>query len=180
MVFKEIVFGMKNYLCGADPYQVLITFILFCVLLAGIFQFTNKHIDWWYLIFTGLYFTTLFTVTILSRAPGSEVNTIDTIFQTWILQYDPKGSFNMQYDIIGNVLIFVPEGFLLSIKIRRKIIVILVCMFTSIFIEWIQYYTGCGMLEIADMVHNVCGGLLGVVGWNLLRHWDRIRKKGND
>lgn len=66
----------------------------------------------------------------------------------------------------GNLLMLFPLGFLLPIISNRFKSVALTTLagFTfSFLIESIQYYTGRGMLESDDLIHNTIGALAGCI-----------------
>lgn len=64
--------------------------------------------------------------------------------------------------IIDNILLFVPLGFILAtIQNYKKLwFIILECIAFSIMIEAIQYVTGLGFMEIDDVIWNGLGGTM--------------------
>ena len=72
------------------------------------------------------------------------------------------------YYIIGNILLFVPLGFLLPLADRRMencLITTLVGAGLSLLIEIIQYVTGTGLCELDDLFHNTLGTFTGYQGF---------------
>ena len=68
------------------------------------------------------------------------------------------------YYIIGNILLFVPLGFLLPLADRRMencLITTLVGAGLSLLIEVMQYVTGTGLCELDDLFHNTLGTFTG-------------------
>lgn len=66
--------------------------------------------------------------------------------------------------IIGNILLFVPLGFLLPLTGRRMQgwrAVTVVGAALSLVIELTQYVTGMGLCELDDLLHNTWGAFMG-------------------
>lgn len=87
------------------------------------------------------------------------------------------------YNIGGNILAFMPLGFLLPIlfkKIRSFKSIILSSLGVSFLIETIQIVTWLGSFDIDDLILNVLGGLIGflifyimhrvLMRWNIVRN----------
>lgn len=67
-------------------------------------------------------------------------------------------------NLLGNLLPFIPFGFLLPIaypRIKAFFKVFLVGMFAVLFIEIFQYMTRLGSFDIDDIILNVLGGVVG-------------------
>lgn len=80
-------------------------------------------------------------------------------------------------NIIGNVCLFIPIGFLLPIaskKVSFKKFIIFV-LFLILAIEAVQFYVGRSA-DVDDVILNFCGALLGYMICNLFINF--IRKKG--
>lgn len=69
--------------------------------------------------------------------------------------------------IIVNILMFIPIGFLFGIKAGWKGIPIAALF--SLIIELIQLATRRGLFEFDDIIHNTLGAAIGVGLWVLLR-----------
>ncbi|WP_375503555.1 VanZ family protein [uncultured Jatrophihabitans sp.] len=79
-----------------------------------------------------------------------------------------------QIEILANVALFVPAGFLVAVVLRRVWVGVLGCVLASAAIEWAQYvYLPSRVPSLADVEHNSLGGLLGaLLAWPLV-HWLR-------
>lgn len=80
-------------------------------------------------------------------------------------------------NIILNILLFVPLGFLLPwlfYKARKWWIVYLICIGTSVVIEFLQMITRRGVFDLDDIMNNTLGGM---IGYGLLVLFMRIRDK---
>ncbi|MFD0961497.1 VanZ family protein [Paenibacillus chungangensis] len=79
-------------------------------------------------------------------------------FDTWFI------------NLFGNVLLFVPLGFLLPIlfaKARRFSMSIVWTMLASLTIELTQLGARLGSFDVDDLILNVLGGLIGYAVWTV-------------
>lgn len=74
-------------------------------------------------------------------------------------------------NIFGNIAVFVPYGLYLQTLLKNKAFgkSLLIAAATSISIEIVQYVFRLGAADIDDVILNVCGGLLGIAGYRVLR-----------
>lgn len=76
-------------------------------------------------------------------------------------------------NLLGNLLPFIPFGFLLPIaypQIKAFFKVFLVGMFAVLFIEIFQYMTRLGSFDIDDIILNMVGVLSGYETFGLVNH----------
>ena len=69
-------------------------------------------------------------------------------------------------NILGNVLLFVPLGYLLKIVFNKKINIILLFIIGvsfSLTFEVMQYISGFGILDIDDLILNSIGIIIGLI-----------------
>lgn len=66
-------------------------------------------------------------------------------------------------NIVGNILIFIPYGYILRLTIKKKY-VILISIIPIILLELIQYITRLGIFDIIDIFLNYIGTLIGILG----------------
>ena len=66
---------------------------------------------------------------------------------------------SLRSQIIANILMFIPIGFLLGIKVGWKGIPIAALF--SLIIELIQLVTRRGLFEFDDVIHNTVGAVIG-------------------
>jgi len=85
--------------------------------------------------------------------------------------------------LVGNVLLFIPFGFLFSLlfeRVRRKIkptsllLTLITSMLLSSFIEMNQFLYTYRVANIDDVILNTLGGLLGAIFYRLLRFYRYI------
>lgn len=76
------------------------------------------------------------------------------------------GWFGVSLNLIGNVVCFMPLGFVLPILFSRKwglFQIVSVSCFTSGLIELLQLITKLGSCDVDDIIMNTLGGLLGYI-----------------
>ncbi len=72
-----------------------------------------------------------------------------------------------QTEVLANIALFVPAGFLLAIVLGRAWASVVLCVLASVAIELAQQrYLPSRVPSIADVEHNGLGGLIGaILGW---------------
>ncbi|MDO9456620.1 VanZ family protein [Nocardioides sp.] len=67
-------------------------------------------------------------------------------------------------EVLANVALFVPLGFLLAVGIGRVWPAVSLCLLASAGVEWAQLqYVASRVPTIDDVVHNTLGGLIGAL-----------------
>ncbi len=87
--------------------------------------------------------------------------------KTYIIDYGGlKGS-----NITGNILVFLPLGVYVQLFSQRKKAWtgILLCALISVGVETMQFALATGSFDVDDIILNTLGGLLGVVGYQLIK-----------
>jgi glycopeptide antibiotics resistance protein len=76
-----------------------------------------------------------------------------------------------QTEVLANIALFVPAGFLLAVVLGRTWASVLLCVMASAAIELAQQrYLPSRVPSLADVEHNGLGGLIGaVLGWPFAR-----------
>lgn len=72
-------------------------------------------------------------------------------------------SYDAWAQIIHNIMLFMPLGFILYAVRGRTMPVLLSCTAFSVLIEITQYFTGLGYLDVDDILWNTLGGLIGTL-----------------
>ena len=92
------------------------------------------------------------------------------------------GTFTVFANLFGNILIFVPYGFLISMFTHRRrfsrvfLWSLLLCMGVELF----QLFTRVGSFDVDDLILNTLGG---IIGWflfeicNIIRRWNYVRNQ---
>ena len=87
------------------------------------------------------------------------------------------GTFAVFSNIFGNVIGFLPFGFILPVIFRRMNSGFLICISGFIFsltVEVIQLVTKVGCFDVDDLILNTTGAVLGYIGYVICNH---IRRK---
>lgn len=98
------------------------------------------------------------------------------------LHYHQKiGRFHVLLNLVGNVVCFMPMGFVLPIlsdKQRNIFRVTVICFLCSLLIELIQLVSKVGSCDVDDIILNTVGGFLGVVCFTVCyKIWRIIKRK---
>lgn len=72
-----------------------------------------------------------------------------------------------QTEVLANVALFVPLGFLLAIAVGRVWPAVSLCLLGSAGIEWFQTTLTSRVPTVDDVVHNTMGGLVGALAAGL-------------
>ena len=94
----------------------------------------------------------------------------------WIYR-EQLGTFAVFSNIFGNVIGFLPFGFILPVIFRRMNSGFLICIsgfLLSLTVEVIQLVTKVGCFDVDDMILNTLGAALGYVLFRICNH---IRRK---
>lgn len=81
------------------------------------------------------------------------------------------GLHHMMLNVWGNVLCFVPFGFLVPIiyrKLRKAVLVIPLTFLFSFMVELLQLIFKIGSFDVDDLVLNTSGGILGYIGFSII------------
>lgn len=93
-----------------------------------------------------------------------------------------KSDLNVWFlNLFGNVLAFIPMGFLLPIifdKLRNPKLITFVIFLISSILEIIQLISKLGITDIDDVILNTLGGLIGYLLLDLSRKMLRIDEEG--
>lgn len=107
--------------------------------------------------------------------PLSEINLV-LMKETWKMFY-AKSRLDFVYNSFGNIICFLPFGFLAPIVFSKKqtfLRVLFAGIIFSIFIEAMQFLLATGISDIDDVFFNSCGA---VVGYLLYAVFKQARRK---
>ncbi len=119
------------------------------VILAAVYMITRK---WTWSFYTGYIFLVLAT-TVLSRNASPDPHYELQPF--WSYAYGDE----MKWEIIANVIMFIPIGIALGKELGWK--GIFPAAFSSLTIELLQLITRRGLFEFDDVIHNTLGAVIG-------------------
>lgn len=131
-------------------------------------ELATRFLKWSSIVIFIVYLSYLTYLTFISPLYGREfmhrsVNLIPlkTIIQFLTLSYNKSVILT---NIAGNIIAFIPMGFLLPLvsrNLKRFIKVLLVVLLATGTIEIMQYVIGVGISDIDDVILNLLGGMLG-------------------
>lgn len=98
-------------------------------------------------------------------------------FDEWIsINTFKKMTYLQKYsyleNIIGNLLMFIPMVFVVFLLFDKEVkafVMALVLLFTSVFIEILQYEFNLGVFDINDILLNFVGGLIGLLFFKTIK-----------
>lgn len=142
------------------PMLIIITVIVSSLRITYLITKHKKfqiHKELIYLIFI-IYILCLFHVVTFQDINYGESNFIP--FKE-IFRYD-FGSDKFIKNILGNIMLFIPYGFLASylLKNRKFSVITILTVIVSLTIEMVQYYIG-RVFDIDDIILNLLGGIIG-------------------
>lgn len=119
------------------------------------FVFYKEFLNMIFVIYALLLFQ-LLTNTELNAQSG-----FNLIPFTEIMRYE-IGSYGFYFNVIGNILIFLPFGYFVSsyIKATKVSHILIVTTITSLVVEAVQHYIGRSF-DIDDVLLNVVGAIIG-------------------
>lgn len=126
----------------------------------------------------GAYIFLVLWVTLIDRKIGEARAMLTPFWEFSKIVNDEKVNFYFIRQILGNLFMFFPLGFMLPMirKISVKQIFVSALCFSG-FIELTQFITGRGLMEFDDVFNNTSGAVIGYYVWVLLR---RIKIMKND
>ncbi len=92
-------------------------------------------------------------------------------------------SENAKYNLLGNLIGFIPFGILFPLLFRRMRYLLLTTLAgfgLSLLYEYIQVKTGLGYFDVDDLMLNTAGTLCGyILFWVLIKAWKFTRTEDN-
>ncbi len=130
----------------------------------------------------GIYLLALFyaTLFIYNYYPyGKSVNLV--LFDSIKLMWESGSYWLILKNIIGNILLFMPLGFLMPLvskKGKSFLIIGIIGFLTSMVIELLQYFVAHRIFDIDDILLNALGALVGYGAYHfVLIIYQKIIKK---
>lgn len=83
-------------------------------------------------------------------------------------------------NLVGNIIGFVPFGFILpmlSDKFRKLFVVMLATFYLSLAYEGLQFLTGFGSFDVDDLILNTLGGILGYLAYKIFLEMVKFKNK---
>ncbi|MDE6567907.1 MAG: VanZ family protein [Lachnospiraceae bacterium] len=122
----------------------------------------------------------------MGRVPGNQYryNLVPFAEIKRYLSYRNKiGSFHVMLNLLGNVVCFIPFGFVIPILTRKQtaLRMFLLGMSASVLVELLQLVSMLGTFDVDDIILNTLGVLIGyvlfVIGRGIVRRYLRKKNK---
>lgn len=122
----------------------------------------------------------------MGRVPGNQYryNLIPFAEIKRYLSYRNKiGGFHVMLNLLGNVVCFIPFGFVIPILTRKQtaLRMFLLGMSASVLVELLQLVSMLGTFDVDDIILNTLGVLIGyvlfVIGRGIVRRYLRKKNK---
>lgn len=177
MQMSNILNLLKSYLILGITvilFAGILFFIGYCLIYRKIMK-GSRTVGKWRLVLYGIticYITVVIGAVFLSRGAGIYGNTNFHLFSSYKEAYH-KMKLSLFQNIILNILLFVPMGFLLpfySDKLKKLYTTVPIGFFVTLMIEVIQYVFKLGIFESDDILNNTLGTLIGYCIFMILYH----------
>lgn len=131
---------------------------------------TIKRMSWIaFFIYLCLMVYFLFICERLGRVPNQtyryNIVPFEEIRRFWNYR-ESIGLNGVLLNLAGNVVCFIPLGFVLPVLSNRRLkffSVLFISCTTSVMVELIQLYTKLGSCDVDDVILNTCGGIVGYI-----------------
>lgn len=129
-------------------------------------------------VLSTLYFLSVILVTFGTRLPDPHLS-VQLIPLRAYLRVATEGSTTELFQILCNILLFVPFGVLVPPLLRGKrtdsiLRIAKYALFFSFGIEYFQLITRIGCFETDDMINNVLGAMIGYLALCIVRRIKRL------
>ena len=132
-------------------------------------------------ILLSLYIVVLLYFTVVGRYSHEEyeykINFLTSY--RWLFKYSGE---QVLWQLLINIVMLVPMGFLLPIIIHAKykyLITMVLSLLMTLFIETMQLVSKCGSFEIDDVINNFIGAVLGMFLFVLLNRIIQKQKRNH-
>ena len=112
-----------------------------------------------------VYLYCVLNITLIDRTPGMRRHVFRPLWEVSTM----LKSGNYTYwsgQIVGNLIMLLPFGFMLPVmsdRFKNIRTAAAAGLIFSMFIEFTQYYTGRGLFESDDIMHNTIGACIGCI-----------------
>jgi len=154
-------------------WPMLVVFIIAIVLLRFFYLQNHRerfyfHKEFCYLLAI-VYIWMLFEILTMSELSSTGGMNLTPFSE--ILRYE-FGTKMFNYNVLGNIIIFIPFGYLIGVYVKPKKIwpVLITTLITSGVVEFVQLKIGRSF-DIDDIILNIIGGIIGYllyIGWSAI------------
>ena len=130
----------------------------------------------------GIYLFILFTFLFLKRTSFRSINLVPFRSILNYLNGDLLARAFALNNIMGNIVLFFPLGFYITLLNRNKKISVNVCLIAliSTLAEIAQYLFCVGVTDIDDVILNTLGGFMGILAFKLIYNFLRRNKEDEE
>ena len=168
------------------PHRVIFwIFIILIVFIASNYilkeaKLSNDKVRNCVIIFFPSYLVTLFVGTIGLRGVGESYNYNFSFF--WSLRAALNGDYKVFYQVIENIIIFIPIGMSFFVLFSKKVFsALLVSTLISLIVEVAQLVTYRGLCEFDDVIFNSLGAIIGIkIATNFYRNSHKRQADSED
>lgn len=150
-----------------------IAFVVFCIVTVILYKCRRfDKAQSFAAILLSMYIVVLLYFTVVGRYSHVEYAYQIHFFYSYSFLLEQFDFQNVR-QIVINLVMLVPVGFLLSVIIKGKgkyVIVSVLCLLLTVFIELMQLLTKCGSFEVDDIINNMIGAIIGVLIYAFI-HW---------
>ncbi len=165
-VWQQIIYKLDQI---KPVWWLLITIVLIIdavVLLCSRHRKNLRLIIYWCILLPYLLFilsSTVFSRSVLTAEFWRDLFSFD-ISTAWTVGPGIYGKIDTVSELVMNILMFIPIGYLLSrIFDNRKWLALYLCLMITFSIELLQLVTKRGFFEVADLILNMAGAAAGVL-----------------
>lgn len=162
--------------------------LILVLAIAHLLKSSEEKKRYYYLPIACLYIFLVLSVTLMEREAGEVAEVSVDVISKYVQMFTTGWWGNGQYiarEIIGNIILFIPFGQLLSTIFRGKYLPLIAILgfLASLAIETMQYRYGLGTFEVADLIHNTIGTVCGYYIYNTDFYlkgkdlWNHIRSR---
>ncbi len=127
-----------------------------------------------------MYFLLMAKILLFKNVPPTEIFGSDRHisrqlaiipFQSIMKYYNSGNLWASVLNVIGNVVIFIPFGVYLMLYTKRNTTnkAVTTVFFTSLMVEVTQFVLDIGIADVDDIILNVIGGFIGIIGYKFLK-----------
>ena len=155
------------YLQHLDYFTVILSFLCCLIIYLILYISRGKNMsfkDIAIILIVSIYTSILLAITLFGRGDLEKRTNVETPSSIKLLI---EGNVSIIFDVLFNVLLFIPAGILLSIR-YRVLPSSIVILSSTIGIEMVQAITNKGRFEVIDLIANFLGGLIGIGFYHLI------------
>lgn len=146
-----------------DIWPMLTIFLVVMISIRITYIHVNHEKFIFYKEFLNLVFV-VYALLLFNLLTNAELNTssgLNLVPFTEIMRYE-IGSHGFYFNVIGNILLFVPFGYFVSLYVKASKVshIFFISVITSLTVEFVQHHIGRSF-DVDDILLNVVGAIIG-------------------